>query len=145
MTRRYIIARASRLTALADDWLEKALAREGIEDILPAHGDLLAELYREGALSVSSLARRSARSKSTVSVLVRKLETAGYVRRRVDESDPRRLVIEPTDKGLALQEPFTRIADELNARLEAVLGAERADALDASLLLARKAFEKLSD
>lgn len=52
------------------------LQRRGIEDLVPAHGDLFTHLFGGGSLTVTELAERTGRTKSTVSVL------AGSSRRR---------------------------------------------------------------
>ena len=50
------------------------LQRRGIEDLVPAHGDLFTHLFGGGSLTVTELAERTGRTKSTVSVLAGKRE-----------------------------------------------------------------------
>ena len=57
------------------------------------------------------------RDKSTLTVLARKLEALGYIRREADANDSRVTILRLTRKGVAFQALFERISDELRCSL----------------------------
>lgn len=64
---------------------------------------------------MSELARRIGRTKSTTTVLVRKLEQAGYVQRESNAADARGVLLSLTEQGLALEPAFGAISDALDS------------------------------
>lgn len=93
------------------------LAEEGITELVPSHGAVLVVLYKEGPQPMKAICEAVNRDKSTLTVLVRKLETLGYVRREPDENDNRVSIIHLTEKGVAFQPLFEDISRELNRRI----------------------------
>ena len=140
MTHVRIVHLAGRLTALANQRIAERLEREGLVGLLPAHGDLLVHLFTEDALTVSELARRTHRTKSTVSVLAGKLERLGYIERRRREDDQRALAVSLTDAGRALERVFEEVSEDLAARLSAALTDDQRQRLEELLEKAMSAF-----
>ncbi len=109
------------------------LKRHGIEDILPCHGDLLQVLLSTERISVSDLAQRTRRTKSTVSVLVEKLVKAGYVCKEKSTEDSRVTFVRLTEKGKSLEAVMQAVSVTLNDKLTAPLTQEEAAALEVLL------------
>lgn len=127
MSRDSIFSLVSRVRAATNDYLLGELAAGGIEGLAPSHGDILAALFRRGELGMTELAEEIRRRKNTLTVLVAKLEAAGYVSRRQDPGDGRRSVVALTAKGRALRRPFARISRDLIAKgLDGIGDAELA-------------------
>lgn len=135
MRYRSIFAYAGRLRAQGNDMIVAGLRQRGVEGIVPSHGDIMHVLLRRKSCSLSELAGRIGRTKSTVTVLVRKLEKAGYVRRAPDPADARGVRISLTERGRALEPAFREISDELEKYIRERLTDEEAARLEA--LLAR--------
>lgn len=135
MQYRSIFAYASRLRSLGNDLIVDGLRQRGVEGIVPSHGDIVHVLLHEESCSMSELARRIGRTKSTVTVLVRKLEQAGYVQREQDASDGRGVRISLTPRGKALEPAFREISDLLEGLIRERLSDDEADRLEE--LLAR--------
>ena len=83
-----IFSDAAKLRAKGNAYILASLERAGLKGIVPSHGDVMVQLFMKGACNMGDLARsvkhlaRSVKlSKSTVTVLVDKLEKAGYVRK----------------------------------------------------------------
>lgn len=93
------------------------LKEEGITELAVSHGSILAVLYCDGPQPMAVLSERTSRDKSTVTVLVRKLEALGYVKRETGAQDGRVSVIRLTEKGVRFQPVFERISVELNQRI----------------------------
>jgi DNA-binding MarR family transcriptional regulator len=71
-------------------------------------------LYQQNGLSVKELAEKIQRTQPTVTVLVNKLESFGYVHRLKSGEDSRITLIKLTDKSIQLQPVFRKISDKLN-------------------------------
>ncbi|MGC4079916.1 MAG: MarR family transcriptional regulator [Rubrivivax sp.] len=80
-------------------------------------------LWHEGRQTVSGIGERLDLESGTLTPLLRRLERAGLVRRERDEADQRRVHVEPTEAGLALQ----RQAVELQGRLLAGVDCDAAE------------------
>jgi DNA-binding MarR family transcriptional regulator len=76
-------------------------------------------------------------SKQASGHLVDLLVVRGYLDRRVDPADRRRLVVSPTERGNAAAAVIRQAADDLEARLVASVGAGEVEA-------ARRALEALA-
>ena len=110
-----IFAYASRLRTLGNEIIVNGLNQRGLVDIVPSHGDIIHVLLFRGSCSMSELARRIGRTKSTTTVLVRKLEQAGYVQRETNTADARGVLLSLTEQGLALEPAFGEISDALDS------------------------------
>lgn len=115
---------AALFRARTNEFFIAELQSRGIEDLVPAHGDLFTHLFGGGSLTVTELAERTGRTKSTVSVLAGKLEKAGYLLREPDPEDARLLRLRLTPKGEALDAVFGEISEELHRRMLAALGPD---------------------
>lgn len=74
-------------------------------------------LWESAPLSVTELGRMLELDTATLSRLLRRLETRGYVRRDRSETDERALAITLTDEGRALREQATAVPGEIVERL----------------------------
>ena len=72
-----IYANAAKLRAMGNAYIVESLERAGLTAVVPSHGDVMKLLFENGACNMSELARRVGRTKSTMTVLVNKLETKG--------------------------------------------------------------------
>lgn len=125
-----IFSNAAKLRALGNAFVIDSLEKVGLKGIVPSHGDLLKQLFDKNVCSMTELARSIGRTKSTVTVLVEKLEREGYVCRVPNESDSRGVLVQLTEKGLALKPVFEGISDGLVALVSQKLSAEEAAILD---------------
>lgn len=103
----------SRSLALMNRFIADELHAHGLGGIVPSHGGILVELFKQDELPMGEIAARIAREPSTTTVLVRKLEESGYVALRKDPADKRVVLVSLTERGRALQPVFQRISDQL--------------------------------
>lgn len=108
-----IVSLAAKFHAASHAFLVSSLEKEHLTDIEPCHGDVFECLFTEDGLNLSELARRSGRSKSTVSVMVRRLEKLGYLKKEGNKDDSRALRIFLTEKGRELKPKFACISQAL--------------------------------
>ncbi len=80
------------------------LERDGVRDLLPAHGSVLQALFKENPLRMQDLARRICRRKNTLTGLIDTLEARGYCRREKVASDGRGQWVALTDKGESMRQ-----------------------------------------
>ncbi|MNZ97222.1 Multidrug resistance operon repressor [compost metagenome] len=107
-------AMISKIKEAVNTLIVSELERNGIEGIVPSHGDILVFLYQKDGLSVKELAEKIHRTQPTVTVLVNKLENQGYVKRLKREEDSRITSIMLTEKGIQLKPIFQDISDKIN-------------------------------
>lgn len=110
-----IIALASRLTEKAHRLIIRELEARGIEGIVPSHGGILLLLFTGEAYTMKELAEKIHRTKPTVTVLVDKLVSLGYVTKEKCREDGRSTWIRLTKKGEALKPSFMEISAVVNA------------------------------
>lgn len=90
------------------------LNKQGVNGIVPSHGDILVCLYEKNGLSVKELTEKIHRTQPTVTVLVDKLQKLGYVQRIKSWEDSRVTLIKLTEKGIELEPIFRKISEKLN-------------------------------
>ena len=101
------------LRARINSLITGRLSQASYPDLAPSHGAILNVLYEKGGISLQEISDKIQRDKSTVTVLVRRLEKLGYVARSRDAKDGRSFNIQLTIKGIMFREVFERIFREL--------------------------------
>lgn len=117
----------ARLSRALKARLTETMKQEGLDDIDSAHGDILNVLYRQGPTSMTDLARRSHRTKATVTVLVKKLESLGYVLRCANTLDGRSCLV---DKGNACRQKFEAISKRMDQAVRGALSVDEIETLE---------------
>ena len=128
-----IIALASRLTEKAHRLIIRELEARGVEGIVPSHGGILLHLFAGEAHTMKELAAKIHRTKPTVTVLVDKLVSLGYVTKEKCGEDSRNTWIRLTKKGEALKPLFIEISAAVNAIVYQDIAAEEAAYIERGL------------
>jgi len=128
-----IIALASRLTEKAHKLIIRELEVRGISGIVPSHGGILLHLFSGEAYTMKELAEKIHRTKPTVTVLVDKLVTLGYVMKEKCSEDSRVTWIRLTKKGEELKPSFMEISAALNAIVYQDIADEEATVIEKGL------------
>ena len=89
----------------------RILREHGIEELNPAQGRIIYALWKEDGLSQTELAARTKLDKSTLALMLARLEEAGQVRRKPDPEDARLRRVFLTAKNRRLHEDY-RMASE---------------------------------
>ncbi|MFI5734101.1 MarR family winged helix-turn-helix transcriptional regulator [Kribbella sp. NPDC051587] len=108
------------------------LAARGYEDVRPLH-DFALRAIAAGADSASELGRRMAVTKQAAARTVAVLEERGYVERKVDPADARRMRLEVSERGSTLLREGEQIFDELRNRWQRQIGAAKLAELESLL------------
>jgi len=115
---RGIAGQIGRIREKANAWIERELKDRRIKGIVPAHGAVLAFLFRQrGPVPIKAVVDDVRRVKSTVTVMIDTLEKHGYIRRLPCETDSRVTYVELTPKGRRLRKDFEEISRALRSKL----------------------------
>ncbi|MDO6851671.1 MarR family transcriptional regulator [Priestia megaterium] len=116
------------------------LEKHGIEGIVPSHGDILVCLYKHDNLTMKELAEYIHRTKPTVTVLVNKLVSYGYVTKEKDTNDHRITYIKLTRKGKELQPIFKEVSLRIRETMYGGFSEEESEQLEYLLEHLRRRF-----
>ncbi|MCR4789762.1 MAG: MarR family transcriptional regulator [Treponemataceae bacterium] len=106
----------SQIHDSACEFLERRLKEEGLDNIASSHGYILYLLTVEGKMQMNRIAEKIAKTKSTTTVLINKLEKLGLIERQADENDKRISYISLSDKGRDYTEKTKKISSELTEK-----------------------------
>lgn len=109
----HIIALIARVRDRAYAFIIQELNRRHISGLVPSHGAILGNLFQKDKATMKELAEKISRDKSTVTALVNKLITAGYVTKENDPHDNRITRLCLTIKGKSLKPEFDQISKKL--------------------------------
>ena len=107
------ISLLSNIHTITADFLTEKLKERGFPDFASSHGNILFQLSVNEEMTMGELAEKINRDKSTTTVLVRKLESEGFITGVPDPADKRSRIIYLTDKG----KQFNNTAMELSKEL----------------------------
>ena len=105
-------------------FIRDALAEAGFSDMPTNGGYVLGLLHPDGA-PLRDVISDLGVSKQNAGELVDALVVRGYVERREDPRDRRRVLLTLTERGSAASDAVFAVVEELEARLVAMVGAER--------------------
>ena len=111
-----LVSLISNIHTAASDFLEEKLKGYGLPDMVSSHGFILYRLSLAERLTMGELAQLVNRDKSTVTVLIRKLEATGVVEREVSEKDSRVVYIKLTPQGREYNDKTKDISRQLIER-----------------------------
>ncbi len=98
-------------------FIEDELEKRGISGLSYTHGAILyALLDCEGVMRLSDIARLINRKKSTVTVLVNRLEEMNFLQKKKSTSDSRATCVTITEEGKKLKSIFDDISRSLKSR-----------------------------
>lgn len=118
---------------LAGRLFARILKRHGVEELNPAQGRLVYALWREDGLTQAELAQRTKLDKSTLALMLARLEEAGQVRRRTDDSDARVRRVFLTARNRRLHGAYGAVSAEMLAHYYHGLGAREIAAFETTL------------
>lgn len=114
MEDKYIIHFISKTKANMLKFIENKLNKNGLNELLPTHGNILTALYEnDGILTMKEIATKIGKDKSTVTVLVNKLISLGYIERQKCDNDKRITYIKLTDKATLIEDTFNSISSQV--------------------------------
>ncbi len=100
------ISRISRIRSNANKLIVKELELRGHYGLAPSHGNILSILIFEGEMTKTFLSDKINKDRSTVTVLLRKLQQLGYIDTKINTEDSRSHVVYLTQKGSDMKKDF---------------------------------------
>jgi len=128
-----MIALASRITETAHKLIVGELELRGIHGVVPSHGGILTLLFTGDPFTMKDLAEKIHRTKPTVTVLVDKLVSLGYVIKEKSRKDNRSTFIKLTEEGWKLKLAFLEISESVNSLVYKGLSDKEAECAEAIL------------
>jgi DNA-binding MarR family transcriptional regulator len=113
MSTRDAISLIARVRQRVNGVILTEISRHGMEGIVVSHGDVLYALFHRERMTMAEIADRIAKDKSTVTALVNKLISLGYVTKERDYMDARVVYASLTPKGRELQPVFEEISNQV--------------------------------
>jgi DNA-binding MarR family transcriptional regulator len=104
----------SRVHQVSGRVFARILKKHNIEELNPAQGRILYELWKEDSITQATLASRTKLDKSTLALMLDRLEAAGQIERVRDEADARRRLVRTTAENRKLHGAYERASDEMN-------------------------------
>lgn len=112
-----ILSRMDSIQAACRHFIVTELLRQGIEDVVPSHGALLAYLHQAGCpVQVMSLVVALHRPKSTITKATDCLEESGYLCKKPNPADGRSYLVELTPVGESFFEIYQDIVRKLESK-----------------------------
>ena len=91
---------------------ERMLKDYGIE-INSAQGRIMFALWQGDGISINELAKKTQLKKSTLTSMLDRLETMGYVKRQRSKKDRRKILIKRTNKDKNLESRYVELSQEI--------------------------------
>lgn len=111
----------------------RILKAHGIDGLNPAQGRIVFELWKEDPLSQTELAARTKLDKSTLALMLDRLEEQGQIERMRDPADSRKRLIRATEDNRALHAEYERASREMTGLFYKGIPEAEIDAFEATL------------
>jgi MarR family transcriptional regulator, organic hydroperoxide resistance regulator len=125
-----LIAQAHRLGARV---FARVLKERGEDELNPAQGRILYELWKEDGLQQGELARRTKLDKSSLALALDRMESELRIRRESVEGDARRRTVFLSAATKRMKGAYDAASAEMIGIFYAGMGAKEIDAFEASL------------
>ncbi|MDK2564182.1 MarR family transcriptional regulator [Romboutsia sedimentorum] len=114
MNDKYIVYFISRAKANMIKFIENKLKENKLDDLIPTHGNILTALYESDKnLTMKEISQKIGKDKSTVTSLVNRLITLGYIEKEKCTKDKRVTYIGLTQKSRDIEDSFNFISSQV--------------------------------
>ena len=111
-------------------------------EINPAQGRIMFVLWRNEGISINELAKKTSLGKSTLTSMLDRLESAGFIKRIPSLEDRRKIIIERTEKDRSFQNLYLRVSQDMTELYYEGFSGEEIKKFEEDL---RKIFNNLTD
>ena len=109
---KYIVHFISKTKNNMIKFIENKLVDNSIDELIPSHGNILTALYEaDEALTMKDIAKKIGKDKSTVTVLINKLISLGYVEKSKSKEDKRFNYIKLTNKAHSIECKYNNVCE----------------------------------
>lgn len=114
MKDKYIIYFISRTKAEMIKFIDNKLKKNNLDDLIPSHGNILTALFEsDKLLTMKEISNKIGKDKSTVTALVNKLISLGYIQKEKSISDKRVTYIKLTQNARNIEDSFNHISSQV--------------------------------
>ncbi len=107
-------ALVSQLHQLSSRVFGKILRDSGLRELNPAQGRIIFALWKDGDMSQTELSGKTRLDKSTLTLMLDRLEKEGHIERIQDTRDARRKIIRCTEQNRALHRLYGEVSKKMN-------------------------------
>lgn len=115
----------SKTKELINQYIITSLETHGVVGIVTSHGEIILSLLQHESLTMSEMAALIHKDPSTVTTLIKKLHSFGYVALTKNDADKRSVSASLTDTGRALEPAFMQISQDLSVQMYKGIDAEQ--------------------
>jgi len=102
----------AKIRQVGERLFERMLNDEGIE-INTAQGRVMFALWQKDGIPINELAKKTQLKKSTLTSMIDRLETMGYIKRQRSEKDRRIILIQRTQKDRDLESKYVQLSQKI--------------------------------
>ena len=100
----------ARIHQIGERIFSRMLKKQGIISLNPAQGRIMFVLWRQDRIPIRLLAERTSLKKSTLTLMLDRLERTGLVRRVPSPDDRRQIYIERTERDRSFQKSYEEVS-----------------------------------
>ena len=120
----FLIAKIHQIT---NRIFKQMLKEYGIKDLNPSQGRILFALWQKDGVPIHELSKITQLTKSTLTTMLDRLETAGFLRRESDENDRRIFIVKLSEKSKNLQKKYVAVSKKMTEVFYGTLTEEEID------------------
>ena len=120
----FLIAKIHQIT---NRMFTQMLKDYGIEELNPGQGRILFALWQEDDVPIRELSIKTQLTKSTLTTMLDRLETAGFLKRGSDDDDRRIIKVKLSEKSKNLQEKYVDVSKKMTEVFYGALLEEEID------------------
>ena len=132
----------AKIHQIANRMFTQMLKDYGIEELNPGQGRILFALWREDNIPIRELSIKTQLTKSSLTTMLDRLESVGYLKRERDENDRRQFIVKLSEKSKNLQKKYVDISKKMTELFYRTLTEEEIDQFETYL---RKILKNLID
>jgi DNA-binding MarR family transcriptional regulator len=117
MNQNQIVSLISKIRQKANKFIIGEMDSQNIKGLVTSHGDILVSLINKSQLTMKDLITITGKDKSTITSLVDKLVSIGYIEKIKNNNDARITIISLTEKGKSVIPQLKIISDKLLSRI----------------------------
>ena len=126
----FLIAKIHQIT---NRMFTQMLKDYGIKELHPGQGRILFALWQKDGVPIHELSKITQLTKSTMTTMLDRLETAGFLKREPDENDRRIFKVKLSEKSKNLQKKYIAVSKKMTEVFYGTLTEEEIDQFEGYL------------
>ncbi len=123
----------AKIHQIANRIFKQMLKEYGIKELNPGQGRILFALWQKDGIPIRELSKKTQLTKSTLTTMLKRLETAGFLTRNSDEADERITNVKISEKSKKLQKKYVEVSKKMTEVFYRTLTEEDIDQFEGYL------------